>query len=107
MGRINKKKSEGATKDYKEFKVDGKCFQYTGRLYTEAKETAKSNRYFVYLCINSGITIQCHLVVTDDNSFISWPSWIGKDKKSKSYIYTDECMNDDLDKLSEELEKLL
>ena len=50
MGRINKKKSDGA-KEYKEFKVDGKCFQYTGRLYTEAKETAKSNRYFVYLCI--------------------------------------------------------
>lgn len=106
MGRINKKKSEDK-KNYKEFKVDGKCFQYTGRIYPEAKETANSNRYFVYLCINDGFTIQCHLVVTDDTSFISFPGWKDKDNKIKSYIYTDEVMKDDLNKLSEELESLI
>ena len=103
MGRINKKKESKSNKEFKEFKVVGNCFQYTGRLYP----AEEGNRHFMYLCLNEGITIQCTFVVTDNTSFISFPSWKNKKDEWKSYIYTDECMNGDLDNVCEALEALL
>ena len=103
MGRITKKKESKSSKEFKEFEVVGKCLKYSGRLYP----AEEGNRHFMYLTINDCITIQCSLVVTDNSSFISFPSWKNKKDEWKSYIYTDECLKDDLDKVCEALEELL
>lgn len=100
--RRNKKETKDQ-KEFKEFTVLGKNYEYSGRLYP-AKE---GNRHFVYLSFNKYVTIQCYFICTEDNCFIAGPQWKAKDGSWKNYTYFDKKLDDDLDKVCEELEKLL
>lgn len=92
---------------YKEFKYDGKEFQYTGRLYPDnKKETKKCEIIPLSLCLNGVITIKgMKLWRSDKNSWITGPSYQSGDEY-KDYLYIDKDFNE-IDKLVEELEKIL
>ena len=92
-------KKNKEVRDFEEFSYDGENFEYTGRVYP-----AKDGRSFVYLTIDGVFTIQCHLVETEKGKFfISFPSYKNKDGKYKSYIFTDEKMQDELEEHAKEI----
>lgn len=92
-------KKNKEVRDYETFSLDGDHFEYTGRVYPE-----KDGRSFVYLTIDGVFTIQCHLVRTEKgNLFLSFPSYKNKDGEYKSYIFTDEKMQKDLQDLAIEI----
>ena len=94
--------------DFIEFEFDGKEFKYSGRLYPENQtETNKCTITPMSLTLNGVITIKgCKLFQTDKNSWIAGPSYKSKDEY-KDYLYIDKDLNDELDKLVAEIEKLL
>lgn len=94
--------------DFIEFEFDGKEFKYSGRLYPEnQKETKKCTITPMSLTLNGVITIKgCKLFQTDKNSWITGPSYQAGDDY-KDYLYIDKDLNDEMDKLVAELEKLL
>ena len=101
------RKSTKKESTYKEFKYDGKEFQYTGRLYPDnKKETKKCEIIPFSLCLNGVITIKgMKLWRSDKNSWITGPSYQSGDEY-KDYLYIDKDFNE-IDKLVEELEKIL
>lgn len=94
--------------DYVEFKFDGKEFKYSGRLYLDnQKETKKCTITPMSLTLNEVITIKgCKLFQTDKNSWITGPSYQSGDDY-KDYLYIGKDLNDEMDKLVEEIEKVL
>lgn len=111
MGRTRKEAKE-ENKGYKEFKVMGDHFQYSGRIYTKNMSGSdKSDKYFIYLCLNELFTIHAHFVETDNGSFIAFPQFKYSnpkdDKKYGYYVFTDEKLKGDLDKVCEELHSLV
>lgn len=92
-------KKNKEVRNYEEFSYDGEQFDYTGRVYPE-----KEGRSFVYLTIDGVFTIHCHLVKTENGKlFLSFPSYKNKDGEYKSYVFTDEKMQNDLDELAKEI----
>lgn len=104
-----RKAAEKKEANYKEFKIDGVVFSYTGRLYPENESsTARCDIIPFSLCLNGCITIKgCKLFRTDKNSWISGPSYKGKDGDYKEYIYIDKQLNPEMDKLISGLEAIL
>lgn len=104
-----RKAAEKKEADYKEFKINGVVFSYTGRLYpANATKTDKCDIIPFSLCLNGSITIKgCKLFRTDKNSWISGPSYKGKDGDYKEYIYIDKQLNPEMDKLISGLEAIL
>lgn len=83
-------------KKYVEFKYSGDTFEYSGRIYPDED----SKRLFMYLTLDDVLTISCHLVnYKKDKYFISFPDYKQKDGNYKSFIYTDEGLNEELDSL--------
>ena len=104
-----RKAAEKKEANYKEFKIDGVVFSYTGRLYPA--NATKTDRYDIIplsLCLNGCITIKgCKLFRTDKNSWISGPSYKGKDGDYKEYLYIDKELNVEMEKLISGLEAIL
>lgn len=103
------RKAEKKEANFKEFKIDGVVFSYTGRLYpANATKTDKCDIIPFSLCLNGSITIKgCKLFRTDKKSWISGPSYKGKDGEYKEYLYIDKELNVEMDKLISELEAIL
>lgn len=91
------------SKDYAEFKMKGKTFDYSGRVYPAKK---KGNP-FVYLTLNDVITIQCHLIDGKKGSFIGWPSYDAGKGNYKNLIFVDKDLNDEIEELIETIEEAL
>lgn len=107
MAKQRTNKKADAKNEFKEFSFTMDNFDYSGRIYPAEEGNNGVKRAYLSLCINDQITINyCHLVITKKNTFISFPSISVKDDY-KSVIYTDESLNDDLDALASELEKLV
>ena len=105
--KTNKKDKNEAT--YKEFSYTGKTFEYTGRVWEgkEGKGKVKNN-YYLSITFNNLFTINnCYLVETDDNVFIRWPQYKGKDDSYKPYVFIDKELNDEIDKLVLAIMKVL
>lgn len=104
MARKTAKKEES----FKEFKFDGKEFQYTGRLYPEFQEETKKATVTPFsLTLNGLITIKgCRLWQTDKSSWIKFPEYKSGDEY-KSYIYYPKELNDELGDLLKEIEAAL
>lgn len=105
MARKTTKKKED---NFKEFKFDGKEFQYTGRLYPEsAVETDKSTRTPFSLTLNGVLTIKgCWLWQTDKSSWIKFPEF-KSGEEYKSYVYYPKELNDELGELLKVMEETL
>lgn len=103
------RKAEKKEENFKEFKIDGVVFSYTGRLYpANATKTDKCDIIPFSLCLNGCITIKgCKLFRTDKNSWISGPSYKVKDGDYKDYMYIDKELNVEMDKLISGLEAIL
>lgn len=104
-----RKAAEKKEANYKEFKIDGVVFSYSGRLYpANATKTDKCDIIPFSLCLNNCITIKgCKLFRTDKNSWISGPSYKGKDGDYKEYLYIDKELNVEMEKLISGLEAIL
>lgn len=103
MARKTKKEES-----FKEFKFDGKEFQYTGRLYPEYQEETKKATVTPFsLTLNGLITIKgCRLWQTDKSSRIKFPVYKSGDEY-KSYIFYPKELNDELGELLKEIEAAL
>ena len=104
-------KKSGSKKEvnFKEFKVTGKTFEYTGRIYQGNKGSGNTKRYWgMSLTLNGVITIKgVKLVETKkDNVFLSWPSYENKGEWY-DYIFVDKELNEELDKVVLALMKLV
>lgn len=105
MARQRNKKEE--KKEFKEFSFTMDNFDYSGRIYPAEEVKNGVKRAYVSLELNEQFTINyCHLVITKDNTFISFPS-IAVGDGYKNIIFTDESIRDELDKLAKELAKLV
>lgn len=96
-------------KKFEEFKYSGKCFEYSGRIYegSEGKGKVKSRSY-MSLVLNDAISINgCYFTVLDDGAaFIAWPQY-KKGEEYKSYIFTSEEINEELEALTKVIKKLV
>ena len=102
--RNNKKEEK---KKYQEFSFTMDNFDYSGRIYPTEEVKNGVKRAYVSLEINEQITINyCYLVITKDNTFISFPS-IKVGDGYKNVIFTDESIQDELDNVASELAKLV
>ena len=73
-----------------------------------AQDTDKCDIIPFSLCLNNCITIKgCKLFRTDKNSWISGPSYKGKDGDYKEYLYIDKELNVEMEKLVSGLEAIL
>lgn len=104
-----RKATEKKEADYKEFKIDGVVFSYSGRLYVKNQtSTARCDIIPMTLTLNNCITIKgCKLFRSDKNSWISGPSYKGKDGEYKEYLYIDKELNAEMEKLISGLESIL
>ena len=104
-----RKAAEKKEENFKDFKIEGVVFSYSGRLYpAHAAKTDKCDIIPFSLCLNNCITIKgCKLFRTDKNSWISGPSYKGKDGDYKDYLYIDKELNAEMDKLISGLEAIL
>lgn len=101
-----KKKKEAA--DFIEFEMEGKEFDYSGRLFPERqREAGKLTITPMSLCISGLITIKgCSFYQTKDNAWIGGPQYkVGDDYKD--YLYIDKGLNKDMDALADTLAELL
>lgn len=109
MKKTKKKEAPKKGANYKEFKVTGKTFEYTGRIYQGNKGSGNTKRYWgLSLTLNGVITIKgVKLVETKkDNIFLSWPSYENKGEWY-DYIFVDKELNEELDKVVLALMKLV
>jgi DNA-binding cell septation regulator SpoVG len=104
----SKKTTKEEKVNFKEFKYSGKVFEYTGRVYEKQEGKGKVvSRTVLTLCLNDMITIKgLHLIETDDSWFIDWPSYKSGDSY-KSYFFINKDLNDEIDKLTDAIVKLL
>lgn len=96
-------------KKYKEFKVTGDSFEYTGRVYAGREGTGKVKRKWgLTLTLNGVITIKgIWLVQTESGKvFFTYPQYKSGDNYA-SYIYIDKALNDDFAKLTKSICKSL
>ena len=103
------RKTEKKEATYKEFKIEGQIFQYSGRIYpANATQTAKCDIIPFSLCLNGVLTIKgCKLFRTDKNSWISGPSYKGKNNEYNDYLYIDKDLNKEIDQVIVGLEAIL
>lgn len=98
---------------YKEFKYDGKEFQYTGRIYPDYQQETKSKKATITpisITLNSVFTIKgCKLFQTDNNAWIKFPEYLHskEDNEYRSYIYYPEELNDEINELVKVIEEAL
>lgn len=95
-------------KEFKEFEVEGKEFTYTGRLFVDRqREAGKLTITPMSLCLNGLITIKgCSFYQTKNNQWVGGPQYkVGEDYNN--YLFFDKSLNKDMDKLAEELDKLI
>ena len=92
---------------FKEFEVKGKVFVYSGRIYVDKKrEAGKLTIYPMSLTLNGVITIKgCSFYETANNMWVGGPQFKQGDEY-KDYLYIDKEINEDMDKLAEEIEKV-
>lgn len=100
--------SKETSKEFLEFKYEGKTFDYEGRIYP--KKEGKGNvvsKHGMSITLNKNFTIKgCNIVETADSFFISWPQYSAGDA-FKSYIYIDKVLNDEIDKLTQAIADIL
>lgn len=102
------KKGKAKEAEFIEFEVEGKEFDYSGRLFPERqREAGKLTITPMSLCISGLITIKgCSFYQTKDNAWIGGPQYKSGDDY-KDYLYIDKKLNKDMDELAEELAELL
>ena len=93
---------------FKEFKFDGKEFQYTGRIYPEYKQEGKKCDITPFsLTLNGAITIKgCKLFQTDKHTFIKFPEY-KSGEEYKSYLYYPEELNEEINEIAKVIEDTL
>ena len=103
-----KKNSSSKSNGFKEFEMEGKNFNYSGRIYPDNKrEAGKLTIYPISLCINGLITIKgCSYYETEKNCWIGGPQFKAGDDY-KDYLYIDKANNEDMDKLAEVLSGII
>lgn len=85
MPRTTKKETK--KNDFKEFNFSGENGnEFSGRLYS-AKELQNCDSYGLSLTVNGLAIVGAHLIVTEDNAFISMPQYKGTDGKYHSHVY--------------------
>lgn len=91
-----------------EFQMKGKEFDYSGRIFADSKrEAGKLTIYPMSLCINGLLTIKgCSYYETSKNCWIGGPQFKSGDDY-KDFLYIDKNLNPDMDKLAEEIGKLV
>lgn len=104
-----RKAAEKKEQDYKEFKIDGVVFSYSGRLYVKNQtSTARCDIIPMTLTLNNCITIKgCKLFRSDKNSWIAGPQYKTKDNDYKDYIYIDKELSVEMEKLVAGIEEIL
>lgn len=102
-------KTETKKENFKEFKFDGKEFQFTGRIYPDlSTETKACTITPMSLTLNSVLTIKgCRLFQTDDKAWIAGPDYKAKDGNYKNYLYWDKEYNAEMDELVKAVEAAL
>ena len=91
-----------------EFNMKGKEFDYSGRIFADSKrEAGKLTIYPMSLCINGLLTIKgCSYYETSKNCWIGGPQFKSGDDY-KDFLYIDKNLNPDMDRLAEEIGKLV
>ena len=91
-----------------EFNMKGKEFDYSGRIFADSKrEAGKLTIYPMSLCINGLLTIKgCSYYETSKNCWIGGPQFKSGDDY-KDFLYIDKALNPDMDRLAEEIGKLV
>ena len=102
------KKTTSKKDSFKEFEFKGKNFTYSGRLYPDSqREAGKLTITPMSLCINGLITIKgCSFYETKDNLWVVGPQYKAGDDY-RDYLYIDKEINEEMDKLAEEINKAL
>lgn len=93
-------KQKNSKPEFKEFKMSGKIFEYSGRVY-EAKEGTGKVKYrsYVSLTLNDSFTINgIYLVETEDKKFLTFPQY-KSGEAYKSYVFIDEEAKEEIEKL--------
>lgn len=105
------RKKKANENKYKEFKYDGKEFQYTGRIYPDYQiESEKATITPISITLDSVFTIKgCRLFQTDNNAWIKFPEYLHskKDNEYRSYIYYPEELNEEMGELVKVIEEAL
>ena len=93
---------------YKEFDLEGKEFNYSGRIYTDSKRKAgKLTIYPMSLTLNDLITIKgCSFYMTKNNMWVGGPQFESGDEY-KEYLFIDKELNQDMDALAEAISKVI
>ena len=101
-------KKNNAAKEFIEFELKGKNFDYSGRLYPANKrEAGKLTIYPMSLCINGVITIKgCSFYETANNMWVGGPQYKAGDDY-KDYLYIDKELNAEMDALANVIEKVI
>lgn len=102
------RKTNQKDSSFKEFKLKGKTFNFSGRIYTDKKrEAGKLTIYPMSLTLNDAITIKsCSFYQTKDNMWIGGPQYKTGDEY-KDYLYIDKSINEEMDSLAEEIDKAI
>lgn len=103
-----RKTNNQKTNDYIEFKMKGKTFDYSGRIYPDRKrEAGKLTIYPISLTLNNAISIKsCSFYQTKDNMWVGGPQYKTGDEY-KDYLYIDKSINEEMDALAEEIDKTI
>lgn len=95
-------KKNSKTEGFIEFEMNGKAFDYSGRLYADKKrEAGKLTIVPISLCLNGVFTVKgCSYYETSKNCWIGGPQYKAGDNKYKDYLYIDKEINEDMDNLA-------
>lgn len=97
-----KKTTETSINGYKEFKMKGHTFVWSGRIYTDReRQTGKLTITPISLCINGVFTVKgCSFYETDKNMWVGGPQFKSGDEY-KDFLYIDKELNEEMDALAE------
>ena len=103
-----KKAKKSESKNYIEFKVKSKSFDFSGRVYKTEVENKNCTKHPMSLCINDMFTISgLWLCETEDSLWISTPQYKDKNDEWKNYIFIHKDFQDEFGSLAEILSEKL
>lgn len=83
-----RKNNETKKSTFKEFTYSNGANNASGRIYPDnVRNTEKAERYPLLLTINGLAIVGAYLVLTDNNTFITFPQYKAKDGNYKSIVY--------------------
>ena len=102
------KKNNASAKEFIEFEMKGKSFDYSGRLYpVNKREAGKLSIVPMSLCLNGVFTIKgCSFYETSKNVWVGGPQY-QSGKEYKDFLYIDKELNEEMDDLASLISELL